>query len=103
VFHDDGRAIGEFRKTWQTACKKASLTGIIVHELRRTAVRNMVRPRASPSVLRWNSAGTRRVFDLYNIVNDADRASASELLQSHFGAQPVTPKVTPLRDRRDEV
>ena len=45
----------------------------------------------------------RRVFDRYNIVNDADRARASELLQSHLTSQSGARKVTPLPERRDAV
>jgi integrase len=50
VFHADGQAIGTFRKAWKSACKITGLTGTIVHDLRRTAVRNLVRAGISECV-----------------------------------------------------
>jgi len=38
------KPMGDFRKAWKTACKKAKLTGTIVHDLRRTAVWDMESP-----------------------------------------------------------
>jgi hypothetical protein len=44
VFHcGDGRPIGDFRKAWGTACTKAAMTGLLFHDLRRSAVRNLDR------------------------------------------------------------
>jgi len=43
VFHRDGEPIKELRGTWKTACNTAGLPGRIVHDFRRTAVRNLER------------------------------------------------------------
>jgi len=35
--------IGEFKKSWSTACKKAGCPGRIPHDFRRTAARKLVK------------------------------------------------------------
>ena len=49
VFHHDGALVGDFRKARATACRAAGVSGRLFHDLRRSAIRNMVRagvPRA---------------------------------------------------------
>ncbi len=43
VFHRDGRPIGDFRKAWATACAEAKLPGLLFHDFRPSAARNMDR------------------------------------------------------------
>ncbi len=97
VFHDDGKPIGDFRKAWQTACNKAGLTGIIVHDLRGTDVRNMVRA-GMPERVATELSGrkTRRILDRYNILSSEDLAAATERLQGHLMRQSAKTKTSPL-------
>jgi len=56
VFHLKAQPIGDFRKAWKGACKQGKLGGLIVHDLRRTAVRNLVRaggPGARRHDVKW--------------------------------------------------
>jgi integrase len=43
LFHHDGKPVKDFRKTCALACERAGVAGMVPHDFRRTAVRNLER------------------------------------------------------------
>jgi integrase len=73
--------IRTFSTAWRHACAAAGCPGRIPHDLRRTAIRNMVRAGVSERVaMRLSGHKTRCVFERYNITSPGDLTDAARRL-----------------------
>ena len=79
----NGEPIGSFTKAWATACRAAAVPGRVLHDFRRTAVRNLVRAgvpeRVAMELVGWKS---RQMLDRYHIVNPGDLIDAARKLDA---------------------
>jgi integrase len=75
------RVITSLNKAWKVACKAAGCPGRIPHDMRRSAVRNLVRAGISERVaMMMTGHKTRSVFERYNITSPGDLKDAARLL-----------------------
>lgn len=98
IFHRNGRPLVDIRKAWASACRKAEVPGRLFHDLRRTAVRNMVRA-GVPQAVAMSISGhrTTSMFLRYNITSEEDKRQALRRTQAHVATQPRKRKVVSLR------
>jgi integrase len=86
VFHRRGRRVKTFRKAWANACDAVGYTGRILHDLRRSAVRNLVRSGVPDTVaMKITGHKTRAVFDRYDITSAADVREGLGRLENAVG------------------
>jgi len=91
----NGAPPGSFNKAWATACRAAGVPGRVLHDFRRTAVRNLIRAgvpeRVAMQLVGWKS---RQMLDRYHIVSTADLIEAAKKLdgaRSRKGFRPGAP------------
>jgi integrase len=95
IFHQEGEPIGDFRKVWKKACASIGLPGRIVHDLRRSGVRHLIRAGVPPhTVMAFSGHRTNSMLKRYDIISLDDLRIAAQQGSSYVG-QPA--QVVPLR------
>ena len=112
VFHRGGKPLGNFSKEWNAACVEAKVgryveapvyggrryEGKLFHDLRRTAVRDMVRAGVNQHVaMAISGHKTASMFQRYNITSQDDIESAFKMRGSYLVGREARPKVVALR------
>jgi integrase len=91
VFHRDGDPIKDFRGAWRNACTTAKQPGLLFHDLRRSAVRNLMAAGVDQAVaMRITGHKTESVFRRYRIVADDDVRIALERTEAANKAAPAS-------------
>jgi integrase len=91
VFHHNGQPIRDFRGAWDQACTAAKKPSLLFHDLRRSAVRNLVSAGVDQSVAtRITGHKTVSVFQRYRIVADDDVRAALARTQAAIAATSET-------------
>jgi integrase len=88
VTRESGEPVRDLRGTWAAITEEAKLPSLLLHDFRRSAVRNMIR-RGVPQKTAREISGhkTDSVFNRYNIVSEADLQDAARRIEA--GAKTV--------------
>lgn len=79
----NGRAVKDFRETWDQLTKAAGVPNLLLHDLQRSAARNLLRAGINRDVAkRITGHKTDSMFSRYNVVSEDDLMEAAEKLDA---------------------
>jgi integrase len=88
LFARGSKPIRDFRESWALACARAGVPGLLFHDLRRTAVRNLRRAGVAESVImKITGHRTRAVFERYNITDQSDTQEAGRMAEEFLAKE----------------
>lgn len=99
VFHRNARPMlpTSMGHAWKRAAVAAGLGHILIHDLRRSFVRNMrLAGMPEATIMRFTGHRTRAVFDRYSIVSIEEQRTALERMSEYLAEQPTTTKISKL-------
>jgi integrase len=81
----NGKPFHDLKRAWNKAREAAGIPGRLIHDFRRTAVRNLSRSGIIDTIaMQMTGHKTRSIYDRYNIVSEADIREAGEKLNQHL-------------------
>ena len=94
LIQHQGERVFDFEKSWKTACQGAGLSEALYHDLRRTALTNMIEAGFSEKeAMTVSGHKTRNVFDRYHIVSSRRLKELSQKMESHLSEMEATVQV----------
>jgi integrase len=96
VFHREGEPVRDFRGAWRKAAEAIGRPGLLFHDLRRSAVTNMIRAGVpEPTAMQISGHRTSSVFRRYRIVETKDLLAAMTQTERTLTADPHKTAIFP--------
>ncbi len=88
VFHWRGEPMKKLRRSWGRACRLAGLPGKLLHDFRRTAVRNLIRSGVQQAIaMKITGHKTDSIFRRYLIVDEELLAQATGAVADYLAEE----------------
>ena len=93
LIQHEGKPVYDWEKSWATACTDSGVPDALFHDLRRTALTNMIEAGFSEKeAMEISGHRTRAVFDRYHIVSERRLKEMAVRLEAHLKAKDEEPK-----------
>lgn len=93
VFSRGPKVIKDFRASWTAACKRAGVPGLLFHDLRRTAARNMRRAKFDESlIMKITGHKTAAMFRRYDIKDERDIKDLGDGMETYLRGRRAKPE-----------